>query len=174
MNCNQDRLPILFLQDVNGFMVGRDSERAGIIKAAQAVNAITNSRCRSDGDPGRIFGAGNYALCGKAFDPRLIFAWPTARCAVMGGEQATARCWRSPSPPCARGGHDPDEAELEQLRHQVETSYQQQTNVRFGAARLWVDRILDPSETRAALLLALEVATRFDEGEPFKTGVLQV
>ena len=91
MNCNQDWLPILFLQDVNGFMVGRDSERAGIIKAgAKLVNAIANSRVpKLTVIVGGSFGAGNYALCGKAFDPRLIFAWPAARCAVMGGEQAT-------------------------------------------------------------------------------------
>ena len=95
MNCNQDWLPILFLQDVNGFMVGRDSERAGIIKAgAKLVNAISNSRVpKITVIIGGSFGAGNYALCGKAFDPRFIFAWPTARCAVMGGDQATRRCW---------------------------------------------------------------------------------
>ena len=123
---------------------------------------------------GGSYGAGNYALCGKAFDPRFIFAWPSARCAVMGGEQAASTLLEITVTALRRSGHDPDEAEQKQLRQQVEASYEHETAVRYAAARLWVDKILDPSETRAALLLALEVATRFDEGKPFKTGVLQV
>jgi 3-methylcrotonyl-CoA carboxylase beta subunit len=176
MDCNQARLPLVFLQDVNGFMVGRDSEQAGIIRAgAKLVNAIANSVVpKLTVILGGSFGAGNYALCGKAFDPRLIFAWPTARYAVMGGEQAASTLLDITVSALRRGGHEPDAQELEELRRQVEASYQEQTDVRYAAARLWVDKILDPAETRDALLLALEVATRYDDGRPFRTGVLQV
>jgi acetyl-CoA carboxylase carboxyltransferase component len=123
---------------------------------------------------GGSFGAGNYALCGKAFDPRFIFAWPTARYAVMGGEQAASTLLDITISALRRSGHEPDTTELEELRLKVEESYRQQTDIRYAAARLWVDRILDPAETREALLLALEIATRHDEGKPFQTGVLQV
>jgi acetyl-CoA carboxylase carboxyltransferase component len=176
MDCNQSRVPILFLQDVNGFMVGRDSEQAGIIKAgAKLVNAIANSVVpKVTLILGGSFGAGNYALCGKAFDPRFIFAWPTARYAVMGGEQAASTLLEITVGALKRQGHEPDAAELEELRRKVEASYEEKTDIRYGAARLWVDAILDPAQSRAALLTALEVATRHDDGRPFKTGVLQV
>ncbi len=176
MDCNQTRMPLLFLQDVNGFMVGRDSEQAGIIRAgAKLVNVIANSVVpKLTLILGGSFGAGNYALCGKAFDPRFIFAWPTARYAVMGGEQAASTLLDITVSALRRGGHEPDAAELEELRKKVEASYEEQTDVRYAAARLWVDAILDPVQTRDALLLALEVATRYDEGKPFRTGVLQV
>jgi acetyl-CoA carboxylase carboxyltransferase component len=176
MDCNQSRVPILFLQDVNGFMVGRDSEQAGIIKAgAKLVNAIANSVVpKVTLILGGSFGAGNYALCGKAFDPRFIFAWPTARYAVMGGEQAASTLLEITVGALRRQGHEPDAAELEELRRKVEASYEEKTDIRYGAARLWVDAILDPAQSRAALLTALEVATRHDDGRPFKTGVLQV
>jgi acetyl-CoA carboxylase carboxyltransferase component len=123
---------------------------------------------------GGSFGAGNYALCGKAFDPRYLFAWPTARYAVMGGDQAASTLLDITVQALKRGGHEPDAAELEELRKKVQASYEEQTDVRYAASRLWVDRIIDPAETRDALLIALEVATRHDEGKPFKTGVLQV
>jgi acetyl-CoA carboxylase carboxyltransferase component len=176
MDCNQSRTPILFLQDVNGFMVGKDSEQAGIIRAgAKLVNAIANSVVpKLTVILGGSFGAGNYALCGKAFDPRFIFAWPTARYAVMGGEQAASTLLDITVSALRRGGHEPDAAELEELRRKVEASYQEQTDVRYAAARLWVDKILDPAQTRSALLVALAVATRYDDGRPFQTGVLQV
>jgi acetyl-CoA carboxylase carboxyltransferase component len=176
MDCNQGRLPLIFLQDVNGFMVGRDSEQAGIIRAgAKLVNVIANSVVpKLTVILGGSFGAGNYALCGKAFDPRFIMAWPTAQYAVMGGEQAASTLLDITVSALRRGGHEPDAAELEELRRKVEASYQEQTDVRYAAARLWVDRIIDPAETRDALLTALEVATRYDDGRPFKTGVLQV
>jgi acetyl-CoA carboxylase carboxyltransferase component len=176
MDCNQARLPLLFLQDVNGFMVGRDSEQAGIIRAgAKLVNAIANSVVpKLTVILGGSYGAGNYALCGKAFDPRFIFAWPTARYAVMGGEQAASTLLEITVNALRRGGHEPDADELEELRRKVEASYAEQTDVRYAAARLWVDGILEPAQTRASLLTALEVATRYDEGRPFKTGVLQV
>jgi acetyl-CoA carboxylase carboxyltransferase component len=176
MDCNQSRLPLLFLQDVNGFMVGRDSEQEGIIRAgAKLVNVIANSVVpKLTVILGGSFGAGNYALCGKAFDPRFLFAWPTARYAVMGGEQAAGTLLDITVTALRRQGHEPDAAELEELRRRVEASYEEQMDIRYGAARLWLDRILDPAETRAALLLALEVVTRHDDGREFKTGVLQV
>ena len=176
MDCNQSRIPLLFLQDVNGFMVGRDSEHAGIIKSgAKLVNAIANSVVpKITLILGGSFGAGNYALCGKAFDPRFLFAWPAARYAVMGGEQAASTLLDITVGALRRKGHEPDAAELEELRKKVEASYAKQTDVRYAAARLWVDRIVYPEETRAALLSALEVATRHDDGRPFRTGVLQV
>jgi acetyl-CoA carboxylase carboxyltransferase component len=176
MNCNQDWLPIVFLQDVNGFMVGRDSEREGIIKSgAKLVNAISNSRVpKLTVIVGGSFGAGNYALCGKAFDPRLIFAWPTARCAVMGGEQATSTLLEVTVKSLERGGHAVDARELEELRAKVKGKYDRAMDVRYGAARGWVDAILDPAKTRDALVFSLEVATRHAENEPFKVGVFQV
>jgi acetyl-CoA carboxylase carboxyltransferase component len=176
MDCNQSRVPIIFLQDVNGFMVGKESEQEGIIRAgAKLVNVIANSVVpKITVILGGSFGAGNYALCGKAFDPRFIFAWPTARYAVMGAEQAAGTLLDITVSALRRGKREPDAAELEELRQKVEDSYREQTDVRYAAARLWVDKILDPAETRSALLLALEIATRHDDGRAFKTGVLQV
>src|SRR5258708_35409828 len=162
MDCNQSRLPLLFLQDVNGFMVGKESEQAGIIKAgAKLVNVIANSVVpKLTVILGGSFGAGNYALCGKAFDPRFIFAWPTAKYAVMGGEQAAGTLLEITVNALRRSGHEPDARELEDLRQKVESSYEEQMDIRYGAARLWVDRIIQPVETRPALLTALEVSTR--------------
>lgn len=176
MDCNQCRLPLVFLQDVNGFMVGRESEQAGIIRAgAKLVNVIANSVVpKLTVILGGSFGAGNYALCGKAFDPRFIMAWPTARYAVMGGEQAASTLLEVQVTALRRAGHEPDAVELDELRKKVEASYQEQMDVRYAAARLWIDAIIDPPETRHALLTALEVAIRYDDGRPFKTGVLQV
>jgi 3-methylcrotonyl-CoA carboxylase beta subunit len=175
MDCNQNWLPLVFLQDVNGFMVGRDSERAGIIKAgAKLVNAISNSRVpKLTVIVGGSFGAGNYALCGKAFDPRLIFAWPTARCAVMGGEQATSTLLDITVKSLTRQGHAIDAEELSQLRDKVRRDYDRQMDVRYGAARGWVDAIIEPTNTRAALIDSLEIATRHAEQEPFRLGVFQ-
>jgi acetyl-CoA carboxylase carboxyltransferase component len=176
MDCNQSRLPLIFLQDVNGFMVGRDSERAGIIRAgAKLVNVIANSVVpKLTVILGGSFGAGNYALCGKAFDPRLILAWPTAKYAVMGGEQAASTLLDITVNALKRQGHNPEADELTELRNKVEASYSEQTDVRYAAARLWVDKLIEPAQTRAALLVALAAATRDDDGRPFKTGVLQV
>ena len=176
MDCNQLRVPLLFVQNVNGFMVGRDSEQAGIIRAgAKLVNVISNSVVpKVTLITGGSFGAGNYALCGKAFDPRFILAWPTARYAVMGGDQAAGTLLDIQVQALKRAGKAPDAAELADLRDKVKASYEAQTDVRYAAARLWVDGIVHPEETRAALLTCLEVATRYDDGRPFKTGVLQV
>lgn len=176
MDCNQTRVPILFLQNVNGFMVGKDSEQHGIIKAgAKLVNAISNSVVpKLTVITGGSFGAGNYALCGKAFDPRFIFAWPTAKYAVMGGDQAAGTLLDIQVQALKRAGKDPDAEELAALRERVKASYDEQTDIRYGAARLWVDAVVRPEETRAALLTALDVVTRHDDGRPFKTGVFQV
>jgi acetyl-CoA carboxylase carboxyltransferase component len=176
MNCNQDWLPLIFLQDVNGFMVGRKSEQNGIIKAgAKLVSAVSNSRVpKITVLTGGSFGAGNYALCGKAFDPRFIFAWPNARCAVMGGDQATSTLLDITVKSLQRQGHELDAAELAELRDRVQGDYDRQTDVRYGAARGWVDAIIDPAETRNVLTKCLEVVTRHATDEPFRTGVYQV
>lgn len=176
MDCNQTRVPILFIQNVNGFMVGKDAEQSGIIRAgAKLVNVISNSVVpKITLIVGGSYGAGNYALCGKAFDPRFIFAWPSARYAVMGGDQAANTLLDITVSALKRGGHEPDAKELAELRDKVKSSYDEKTDVRYAAARLWVDRIVYPENTRADVLTALELATRFDSGREFKTGVLQV
>ncbi len=176
MDCNQTRVPLLFLQDVNGFMVGRDSEQAGIIKAgAKLVNAISNSVVpKLTVIMGGSFGAGNYALCGKAFDPRFLLAWPTAKYAVMGGQQAASTLLEVTITALKRQGHEPDSAELAELRHKVQKSYEEKMDIRYGAARLWVDKIIDPAQTRKWLIALLQICTQYDDQRPFKTGVLQV
>jgi len=176
MNCNQDWLPILFLQDVNGFMVGRDSERAGIIKAgAKLVNAVSNSRVpKITLVTGGSYGAGNYALCGKAFDPRFIFAWPSARMAVMGAQQATSTLLDITVASLKRQGQQVDADELARLSEKVTGDYERQTDYRYAAARLWVDAVIEPAETRETLIQALSVVTRHASDEPFRVGVYQV
>jgi acetyl-CoA carboxylase carboxyltransferase component len=176
MDCNQTWTPILFLQDVMGFMVGRESEQAGIIRAgAKVVNVISNSRVpKITVITGGSYGAGNYAMCGKAFDPRLIFAWPNARYAVMGGRQAAATILDINIAALRRDGRQPDAEELEKLRQKVANAYDTSTDVRYAAARLWVDGIIPPHDTRSVLIQSLEVVTRHAELEPFRTGVLQV
>ncbi len=176
MNCNQDWLPIIFLQDVNGFMVGRESERSGIIKSgAKLVSAISNSRVpKITIITGGSFGAGNYAMCGKAFDPRFIFAWPNARFAVMGGDQASGTLLEIIVKSLQRQGEKVDAEQLKKLRDKVKVDYDRQTDIRYGAARGWVDGILDPAKTREILIAALEVVTRHGAEEPYRLGVFQV
>src|SRR5579872_7245645 len=176
MDCNQTWLPIIFLQDVYGFMVGRDSEQAGIIKAgAKLVNVISNSRVpKLTVILGGSYGAGNYALCGKAFDPRFIFAWPSARYAVMGANQAAGTLLEIQIAALKRAGKNPEADELEELRRKTVASYELQTDIRYAAARGWVDEIIEPAQTRATVIAALDIATRHADEEPFRTGVLQV
>ena len=176
MDCNQTWLPLVFLQDVYGFMVGRDSEQAGIIKAgAKLVNVISNSRVpKLTVILGGSYGAGNYALCGKAFDPRFIFGWPSAKYAVMGANQAAGTLLEVQIAALKRAGKTPEADELEELRKKTVASYEEQTDIRYAAARGWVDEIIEPSQTRATLIAALKIATRHAEDEPFRTGVLQV
>lgn len=172
MECNQTMLPLIFFQDVYGFMVGKESERQGIIKAgAKLVNAVSNSRTpKITVIIGGSYGAGNYALCGKAFDPRLIYAWPTARCAVMGAEQAVGTLMEI----ATKGGTVTDAGELQALRRRVTEDYQRQTDVRYAAARGWVDAIIDPASTREILIESLALVTRQPDQEPFRLGVYQV
>jgi acetyl-CoA carboxylase carboxyltransferase component len=176
MDANQSWLPLIFLQNVNGFMVGRDAEQEGIIRAgAKLVNVIANSRVpKITVITGGSYGAGNYALCGKAFDPHFLFAWPTARIAVMGSHQAAGTLLDVTIAALRREGKEPDAEELEQLRAKITSGYEEQTDVRYAAARGWLDKIIDPAHTRESLILALECATRHVEEAPFRTGVLQV
>jgi acetyl-CoA carboxylase carboxyltransferase component len=172
MDCNQTRLPILFFQDVSGFMVGRDAEQSGIIRSgAKLVSAVSNSTVpKITAIIGGSYGAGNYALCGKAFDPRFIFAWPSARYAVMGAAQASDVVFKI----LARNAKERTPDELEALRERVKQDYVEQADIRYGAARGWVDSIIQPEDTRAVLLRALAYATRPAPRASFHTGVLQV
>jgi acetyl-CoA carboxylase carboxyltransferase component len=139
------------------------------------VSAISNSRVpKLTVMIGGSFGAGNYALCGKAFDPRLILAWPSARCAVMGADQATNTLLEVTVKSMQRQGHDVDAAELAALRERVRGDYERQTDVRYAAARQWVDRIITPTNTRDELITALEIVTRHVQPEAFQLGVFQV
>lgn len=176
MDCNQTWTPLIFLQDVFGFMVGKQSEEAGIIRAgAKVVNAISNSRVpKITVITGGSYGAGNYAMCGKAFDPRFIFAWPNARYAVMGSKQAASTLLDVAIAAMKRQGKEPDSVELEQLRERVTEAYETSTDIRYAAARLWVDGIIAPTDTRKVLIRSLDVVTRHVPDEPFRTGVLQV
>ena len=175
LSCNQEWLPILFLHDVNGFMVGRDSEQMGIIKAgAKLVNAVSNSRvAKITLLIGGSFGAGNYAQCGKAYDPRFVFAWPSARCAVMGGEQATSTLLDVTIRSLERQGEKVDAEQLAQLRDKIKGDYEAQMDIRYAAARGWVDAIIDPTKTREALSMALAIATQHAEERPLQLGVFQ-
>jgi acetyl-CoA carboxylase carboxyltransferase component len=161
---------------VYGFMVGRDSEQSGIIRAgAKLVSAISNSRVpKLTVIIGGSYGAGNYALCGKAFDPRFIFAWPNARCAVMGSSQAAATLLDINIAALKRAGQEPDAEELAALREKTVASYEEQTDIRYAAARGFVDELIEPAETRNALITALETACRHADEEPYRLGVFQV
>jgi 3-methylcrotonyl-CoA carboxylase beta subunit len=139
------------------------------------VNVISNSRVpKITLITGGSYGAGNYALCGKAFDPRFIFAWPTGRYAVMGANQAASTLLEINIAAFKRSGRNVDAEELEEMRQRVVASYESQTDVRHAAARGWVDEIIEPGQTRSTLIEALQIATRHVEDEPFRTGVLQV
>jgi len=175
MDCNQNLVPLVFLHDVNGFMVGRDAEWSGIIKAgAKMVNAVSNSVVpKITVIIGGSFGAGHYAMCGKAYDPRFVFAWPTARYAVMSGASAAGTLVEIKIKQLERGGKKLSEEEKHELYSSVKQTYDHQTDPRYGAARLWLDKIIDPLETRQALINALEAASLNPEVREFKVGVLQ-
>jgi len=176
MDSNQTGIPIVFLQDVSGFMVGRDAERAGIIRSgAKLVNAVSNSIVpRITVIVGGSFGAGNYALCGKAFDPHFVFAWPGARYAVMGAAQAADTLLALERRRAESGGRSLSEDDMRRLRERVEGGYFRETDIRHGAARGWIDAIIPPDATRDVLIRALGCATRRSPAGPFRTGVLQV
>jgi 3-methylcrotonyl-CoA carboxylase beta subunit len=175
MDCNQNLIPLVFFHDVNGFMVGRDAEWTGIIKAgAKMVNAVSNSVVpKITVIVGGSFGAGHYAMCGKAYDPRFVFAWPTARYAVMSGDAAAGTLVEIKIRQLERGGKKLSEEEKKELFDSVKRTYDEQTDPRYGAARLWIDKIIDPSETREAITQALEAAALNPDVAEFKVGVLQ-
>jgi 3-methylcrotonyl-CoA carboxylase beta subunit len=175
LDCNQNRIPLIFLHDVNGFMVGKDAEWSGIIRAgAKMVNAVSNSVVpKITVICGGSFGAGHYAMCGKAYDPRFIFAWPTARYAVMGGDAAAGTLAEIKLKQLEREGKKVDEKAKQELLASVKATYDKQSDPRYAAARLWVDAIIDPAHTRDALITALEAAALNPVIPEFKTGVLQ-
>jgi 3-methylcrotonyl-CoA carboxylase beta subunit len=175
MDCNQNLVPLIFLHDVNGFMVGKEAEWSGIIRAgAKMVNAVSNSVVPKIAVIcGGSFGAGHYAMCGKAYDPRFIFAWPTARYAVMSGDSAASTLVEIKIKQLERQGKKLSEAERKALHESIRATYEHQTDPRYAAARLWVDAIIDPAHTRDALIWALEAAALNPEIREFKTGVLQ-
>jgi len=176
MDCNQTGLPIIFFQDVTGFMVGRDAEQSGIIRSgAKLVNAVSNSIVpKITVVVGGSFGAGNYALCGKAYDPRFIVAWPGARYAVMGAAQASDTVFSILARARERGDKKASHEELDELRAKVKQNYEEQTDIRYGAARGWVDAIIQPHETRDVLIKLLQFISRPAPKARFHTGVIQV
>ncbi len=175
MNCNQKKIPLVFVQDVTGFMVGNRSEHGGIIKdGAKMVNAVANSVVpKFTVILGNSYGAGNYALCGKAYDPRLILAWPTAQIAVMGGKQAAKTLLQIEIGTRKRKGETVSEAEQEALLAEMTARYEAQTSPYYAAARLWVDGIIDPAQTRQWLATGIEMADHNPHAERFNPGVLQ-
>ena len=175
MDCNQNLVPLVFLHDVNGFMVGRDAEWSGIIRAgAKMVNAVSNSVVPKIAVIiGGSFGAGHYAMCGKAYDPRFVFAWPSARYAVMSGASAAGTLVEIKIKQLERSGKKLTDADKKELYESVKRTYDEQSDPRYGASRLWVDRILDPMETRSAIVTALEAASLNPDVPEFKVGVLQ-
>jgi acetyl-CoA carboxylase carboxyltransferase component len=175
MDCNQNIIPLLFIHDVNGFMVGRDAEQSGIIReGAKMVNAVSNSTVpKISLIIGGTFGAGHYAMCGKAYDPRFIFAWPTARYAVMGGSQAANTLVDIRVKQLERDGKKLSEKERQELYKSVKDTYDRQTDPKYGAARLWLDDIIHPQETREALIQTLSVVCANPEIEKFNPGIIQ-
>ena len=175
LDCNQHLVPLVFLHDVNGFMVGKEAEHSGIIRAgAKMVNAVSNSVVpKITVICGGSFGAGNYAMCGKAYDPRFIFAWPTARYAVMSGDSAAGTLVEIRLKQLEREGKKLSDAERKELHESIRASYERQSDPRYAAARLWVDAIIDPAGTRRALDWALEAAALNTEVREFRTGVWQ-
>lgn len=175
MNCNQKKIPLVFLQDVTGFMVGSRAEKGGIIKdGAKMVNAVANSVVpKITIVIGNSYGAGNYAMCGKAFDPRLIYAWPSARIAVMGGAQAARTLLQMEKNSRVAKGTEMDSKEEASLLREITEQYDEQTTPYYGAARLWIDGIIDPLDTRAVISTGIEAANQSPIEKPFNVGVIQ-
>jgi acetyl-CoA carboxylase carboxyltransferase component len=176
MDCNQRKIPIVFLHDTTGFMVGRDSEQGGIIRAgAKMVNAMANCVVpKIVVITGGSYGAGNYAMCGRAFDQFISLAWPSAKCAVMGANQATGVLTTIEEASRKRKGETIDEDVRKSIYAAIHAGYTAQADIRHAAARGWVDRIIEPHKTREELIAALEAANQgWDYSQPFKTGVLQ-
>ncbi len=175
MVCNQKRIPLVFLQDVTGFMVGTRAEQGGIIKdGAKMVNAVANSVVpKFTVVTGNSFGAGNYAMCGRAYDPRLMLAWPTARIAVMGGNQAAETLLQIQVAKLSRQGMEPDRLKQDELLRSIRARYEETTSPYYAAARMWVDEIIDPTVTRRWISTGIEMADHNPHMEPFRTGALQ-
>lgn len=175
MNCNQKKIPLLFLQDVTGFMVGSRSEHGGIIKdGAKMVNAVSNSVVpKITIVMGNSFGAGNYAMCGKAYDPRFIFAWPTAQIAVMGGAQAAKTLLQIQTATLKAQGKEISKEEESALLQKITDRYNEQMTPYYAASRLWVDEIIDPAKTREYISMCIEVANHAPITKPFNVGILQ-
>ncbi|HAB89111.1 MAG TPA: methylcrotonoyl-CoA carboxylase, partial [Bacteroidetes bacterium] len=175
MVCNQKRIPLVFVQDVTGFMVGSRSEHGGIIKdGAKLVNAMSNSIVpKFTVVVGNSFGAGNYAMCGKAYDPRLIVAWPSAKMAVMGGAQAAKVLLQIQVSAKKKKGETVSEAQEQKLLHEIQAKYDKQTTPWYAAARLWVDEIIDPAQTRETLSLGIAMANNGRMDDQYSTGALQ-
>mgnify|MGYP000875919517 CR=1 FL=1 len=176
LNCNQKKIPLVFLQDVTGFMVGSRSEHSGIIKdGAKLVNAVANSVVpKITIIVGNSYGAGNYAMCGKAYDPRFIYAWPTAKIAVMGGEQAAKTMLQIQVASLKAKGQEVSAAEEKAILEKITQDYNRQTVPYYAAARLWVDQIIDPGETRKMISEGIAAANNNPEIPELKTGVFQV
>lgn len=175
MNCNQKKIPLVFLQDVTGFMVGSRSEQGGIIKdGAKMVNAVANSVVpKFTFVLGNSYGAGNYAMCGKAYDPRLIYAWPSAKIAVMGGAQAAKTLLQIQTAGLKARGEGPDEEKEAALLKKITEGYEEQTTPYYAAARLWVDGIVDPLKTREIISMGIEAANQSPIRKRFNVGVIQ-
>src|SRR5277367_1921654 len=175
MDCNQNLIPLIFLHDVNGFMVGKDAEWSGIIRAgAKMVSAVSTSVVpKITVIVGGSFGAGHYAMCGKAYDPRFLFAWPTARYAVMSGASAATTLAEVRAKQVERGGTALSEADKKAIFDEIKATYDAQADPRYGAARLWIDSIIDPAQTREVLMTALEACALNPEVARFNPGVLQ-
>ena len=175
MDCNQSLVPLIFLHDVNGFMVGKDAEWSGIIRAgAKMVSAVSTSVVpKISVIVGGSFGAGHYAMCGKAYDPRFLFAWPTSRYAVMSGISAATTLAEVRAKQLERDGKTLSIAEKSAIFEEIRLSYDAQADPRYGAARLWIDAIIDPAKTREVLTLALEACALNPDVPPFNPGVLQ-
>jgi acetyl-CoA carboxylase carboxyltransferase component len=176
MNCNQKRIPLVFLQDVTGFMIGKRSEHGGIIKdGAKMVNAVANSTVpKITIVVGNSYGAGNYAMCGKAYDPRFIYAWPSARIAVMGGAQAAKVLTQIQVSALERKGKILSDSDKEEILKTIQGRYDEQTDVRYAASRLWVDGIIQPEDTRNVISRAIRYANQNPVLPAFRTGVIQV
>ncbi|MFC4455726.1 acyl-CoA carboxylase subunit beta [Deinococcus sonorensis] len=176
LEANQAGTPLIFLSDVTGFMVGRDSEQEGIIRrGAKLVNAVSNSVVpRLTVIVGGSFGAGNYAMSGKAYAPRFIYAWPSAKYAVMSGNAAASTLLDIQLAALRRAGHEPDDQELQQLSQLIRDKYEHELDPRYAAARLWVDELIVPQDTRERLIRALEVCAQNPQQDPLRVGVFQV
>ena len=175
-NCNQRNIPLVFLQDVTGFMVGSNAEHGGIIKdGAKMVNAVANSIVpKFTIIVGNSFGAGNYAMCGKAYDPRFMLAWPTAKLAVMGGSQAANVLLQIEKVTAEKSGNSLNAKKEKELRESIQSNYDEKTEILHAASQLWVDAVIKPEETRSWISMGIDIANHAPSKEKFNMGILQV